>query len=636
MRVATRKIFRLFLNRLKVVQIVFAFSLAVAASSGFAAENEAAPFGYTIGFQQNLNSYRWLSNMHYTRSLYGKGFFSATENFNSTLLRLNQDNHKWKDDHQFNLKLFWPFNPLLGIKSSASVYNFSDRLSGYVSDINTNWWDLGLVLRPLPSVQLNASAGYKYDSRFSKIDRGSTYHLDLKTEPIVVKDYANQFSFLSRGDQFTIRRNNDLNLNYRVKKYFLENTYDSLSVFWTKTRRDNYDQLTQAQLLIESLEENMRGVEHELGYGLSKSIRLKFRTVLSNRQTRVGKYHEERQLDSRSKKEVHSENEIGTFIQQPKLAAKLALGYVTDNQKNDVPDSLKSSKFSKYFYYISPDFNSSRLTLSGAMRYSLTRSDTLNVNGSTSIYRYDTPDNNMDDRDEFRMNFKVSETHYFNENLKLIFNSSVNLYHLVYIYSERSANNNWMRIFRIDPQVVYRPTSRITLFNHAEVLANYVDYDYEDGSSATDIKSYVFRRFSIDHQSTYQLTQRTRLFFSYNLEIEENGKLNWDHWTEILLNNRESHWIRGNVSFNVKGKFMIAPGVIYFKRNEKQADTLPVSYLGSLQGGDIESVGPTLKLSYQSGDRLNFSFEGMRRSESGSFEERRYINHFDVSLTWYN
>jgi len=621
---------------MKVMQIIFAVSLIVVRSSGFAEENDPTPFGYTIGFQQNLNSYRWLSNIHYMRSLSGKGYFSAAENFNSTLLRLNQDSHKWKDDHQFNLKLFWPFNPLWGIKSSASVYNFSDRLSGYVSDINTNWWNLGLVLRPLPPVELNASAGYKYDSRFSQIDRGSTYHLDVKTEPIVVKDYANQFSFLSRGDQFAIRRNNDLNLNYRVKKYFQENTYDSLSVFWIKTRRDNYDQISQLQLLIESLEDNTRGVAHELGYGLSKNMRLKFRTVLSNRQTRVGKYHEERQLDSRSKKEVHAENEIGAFIERPKLNAKMALGYVTDNQKNDVPDSLKSSKFSKYFYYISPDFKSSRLTLSGAMRYSLSRSDTLNVNGSTSIYRYDTPDNNMDDRDEFRMNVKISETHSFNENLKLILNSSVNLYHLVYIYSERSANNNWMRIFRIDPYIVYRPTARVTLTNHAEVLANYVDYDYENSASATDIKSYVFRRFSIDHQSTYQFTQRTRLFFSYNLELEENGKLNWDHWTEIKLNNRQSHWLRCNVNFNVRGKFIIAPGLIYFKRNEKQADAFPASYIGSLQGGDIESFGPTLKLNFQSGDRLIFNFEGMRRSESSSFEEQRYINHFDVSLTWYH
>lgn len=614
-----------------VVWVFIVFSQGVSAS-----DDGNGPLKYNIGFRQNLNSYKWLSDINYTRTFYSRGLLSVSEKYNSSLLRLSRANQKWKDDHRLKLNLFWPFSPGWGIKSRTSVYNFSDRLSGFVSDINTNWWDLGLVLRPLPAIEVNAGAGFKYDSRFSQIDRGSTYLFDIKTEPINVKDYYNQFSFVSRGDKFSVRKNNDLNFDYQVKKYFQNDTYDSLSVFWTKKRRDNYDQISPLQLLIESLQENIRGFENELGYGLTEGIRLKIRTFFRNRQTSVGKFHEKEQLDSRSKKEMHTENEIGTVIDKNRLAAKLTLSYITDTQKNDVPDSLKSSKFSKYFYYISPDFESSRLSFSGATRYSISEHDTLKLNGSVSIFRYDTPENNMDDRDEFRLNFNLSEILHFNDKLKLIFNSGVNLYHLVYIYSERSANNNWMRIFRLDPRVVYRPTDKITFSNHVQILANYVDYDYDTGTSATDTKSYVFRRFAIDHFSSYQLTRRTKLTVNYKLELEENGKLDWDRWTEILLNNRESHWFRSNINFNLLNKFTIAPGIIFFKRTEKQADNFPLGFSSTSQGGNIVSFGPTLLLKYEPHSRLFFKFEGMRRSVSSTYEQNQYINHFDVSLTWYH
>ncbi len=604
----------------------------------WASDNQNSPFLYKIGFQQNLNSYQWLSHIHYHRAIFGKGLIEVGENFNSSLIRLSREDHKWRDDQRLSFNLFRPYSLFWGVRISGSAYRFSDRLSGLVSDINTNWVTFGLRLQPMPQIQFESDLGYKYDDRLTRIDRGMTYHVNLKTNPITIKDYDNQFYFLNRGDKYSIRKNNDFELQYHVKKYFQANTVDSLSVFWTKKRRDNYDLIDTGEVYIESLEEENRGLQHYLIYGSQTGLQFRFRNLINSRQTSVGKYDydEEATVEARSKKDFHSENEMTVIFQRPYMMLNLALNYETDNQKNDVPDSLKTKRFSKYFYYISPDYQSSRLTFSTRGTFYLFKSDTLQLNGSISRYRYDTPDNNMDDRDELRLNINISEIHHFSPYLRLVSNGSVNLYHLVYIFGERSANNNWMRIFRIFPQIIYQPNEKISIEHHLEVLANYIDYDYDFGLSATDLKSHVFRRFSFTQQVYVQLTHRTDIFFNHKLEIEENGKLDWDRWTEYLQSSRENHWLRISINYRIKEHMTLAPGILFLKRIEKQQSYLPFPIGLSGRSGNLVSFGPTLKLIYRPHQKMNFSFEGMRRIVTMRSVERRFINHFDVSLTWYN
>lgn len=598
--------------------------------------SEKSEFKYQVGFQQNLNTYQWLSNINYNQIVLGKGLLDINENFNSSLLSIVNNDRKWKDDQRLTFNLFYPSSPVLGLKLAGSAYRFSDRLSSLVSDINTNWATVGVLLHPIPKVELNSEMGYKYDARLSRIDRGATYNIQLQTDPILLKEYLNQFYFLNKGDNYAIRKNNDLELQYWGKKNFQQGTVDSLTVYWSKKRRDNYDQIELNKIYIESLEEENKGFQNNLVYGVQAGVLVRLRTILNNRQTSIGKYDQKKAIEARSKKEFHSENEIGLILQGRPIRFDMALNYETNNQKNDVPDSLKARRFSKYFYYISPDYQSSRLTLSTMTTLYLFRSDTLQVNGSISRYRYDTPENNTDDRDEFRLNLSIAEIHHFSQLLKFIMSGNVNLYHLVYIFGERSANNNWMRIFRLNPQLIYQPNKKIRMVHQLELLANYVDYDYEIGSSTTDLRSYVFRRFSLAEEINTQVTDRTSIFINYKLELEENGKLDWERWTEFLLTNRESHWLRFSINYRLKDKLMISPGLLFLKRIEKRQSYL-ASPLGSDgQSANLTSYGPTFKIIYHPNPKMNFTFEGMRRVVMTPSMPHRFINHFDVSLTWYN
>lgn len=610
--------------------------LILSRSLSFASTPEDKDFVYQIGFGQNLNSYQWRTGFYYNRLFAGKGLLEITENYNTSLIQLSSAENKWKDDQKLNINLYWQYSPIWKLISTTSAFLFADKFSGIASDINTNSTSLGVLFSPIKFIELKSLAGYKYDDRFDKIDQGATYFFDIKTtESVPIKDYYNNAEILLKGDEYSFRKNNDVEFRYKVKKYFQQDTYDSLSVFWTKKRRDNYDRLNPFDVNVESLKEENRGFSHFLSYGNRKGARLALRTLLFSRSTSVGKFQERILVDERSKTEFHSENELGIYYNPNKLELNCSLSFVTDEQKNEVPDSLKSSRFSKYFYYISPDYKSNRLTLSSFGKYQISKSDTIRLKGAVSIFRYDTPENNMDDRDEFRMNIHLTEVHHFTPRLKLIFNGSVNLYHLVYIYGERSANNNWMRIFRMYPEIIYKPSERFFISQKVEVLANYVDYDFETSASSYDIRSYVFRRFAISEEVKTIVTKRTGINVNYKFEIEENGKLNWDKWTEILLMNRKNHWLRVNLNYKFDNNISISPGLIFFKRTEDKQNTFNLGSSLAGKKGDLFSYGPTLKINYALKKNLEFNFEGMRRVIKRTGMDKNYINFFNLNLTWY-
>jgi len=592
---------------------------------------------YQIGFAQNLNSYQWQSGLKYHHPFWRKGLVEIAENFNSAMIQVSGNNNKWKDDQKLGLNIIWKYSPAWKMMLSTLMYRFTDKLSGIASDINTHSSALGFAYVPMKSIELISNAGFKYDNRLDQIDRGMTYNFALRTtESIPIKDYYNRFAVLTKGDEYSFRKNSDFEFRYQVNKNFQESTYDSLSVLWTKTRRDNYDRLSALDLYVESLEEENRELNHLLSYGRAEGFRVELRTLINNRGTCVRKFEVDELVDERSKTEFHAENEAGIFYQHPKCEFNCSLAYTTDEQKNEVPDSLKSSRFSKYFYYISPDYDGSRLTLSSYGRYNFSKLDTVQLKGAISIYRYDTPENNLDDRDEFRLNANLWAVHHFDQQLAFFFNGSVSVYHLVYLFGERSANNNWMRIFRIYPQIVYKPNERLRLSQHVEVLANYVDYDFEAALSAADIRSYVFRRFVCSQQCNIFVSKRSDIFIDYKFEIEENGKLNWDAWTEILLMNRKNHWLRLNLQHQFANKISVSSGVIIFKRIESKQDNPLLGSSLANQAGDMLSYGPTLTFKYMMNDKLNLIFDGMRRVIERRGVERSFINYLNVRLSWYH
>jgi len=192
-----------------------------------------------------------------------------------------------------------------------------------------------------------------------------------------------------------------------------------------------------------------------------------------------------------------------------------------------------------------------------------------------------------------------------------------------------------MRIFRIYPEIIYKPNDRLYFSQKVEALANYVDYDFETTTSSLDVRSYVFRRFAISEEVNAIVTKQSTININYKFEIEENGKLNWDKWTEILLMNRKNHWFRLNLNYKLANNISISPGLIFFKRTEDKINSFNLGSGLAGQKGDLFSYGPTLKINYALDKNLEFNFEGMRRVINRSGMDKSFINFFNLRLAWY-
>ncbi len=173
------------LKRMKGIKKYFALLFLIQPLTMLLAdEGQNKPLLYRIGFQQSLNSYSWLSQINYKRNFFGKGILKIDESYKSLMIRLGQDDHKWKDDQRLNVNLFYPYSRYWGMSFSVSANNFSDRLSGLVSDIKTNWAKIGFRLQPVPKIELHSAIGYKFDDRLARTDEGITYDIRLKTDSL--------------------------------------------------------------------------------------------------------------------------------------------------------------------------------------------------------------------------------------------------------------------------------------------------------------------------------------------------------------------------------------------------------------------------------------------------------------------
>lgn len=620
-------------NPLRYILILFVW-LYLASHSYSQQINGVKSDSAYVQFEQNFNIYQWRYGFNYQKNINQKGFLQITEDFKSSLLRIRENENKWKDDQLLTVDFSWRLTPKWVGKILASSLLFSDKLSGITNDIKTSFGSLGIQYNPINMVNISSLLGYKFDERFDQLDQGVMYSFDLMTSDINLKDYQNRFSLFMTGDDFSVRKNKDFNFNYQVSKEFYTETADSLSMTWYSRRRDNYDRWDSDKLFIESLDEELGTIHNILHYRVSNVMKVKLTSELTSRRTKVSKLNFDKINEQRSKRDVSSFNDLSVDFKTDRVSEKIVLTYSNESQKNDVPDSLKNSPFSFRFTYLSSDFRSSRLSLSNTFNLFLSKRDSIFTNLLVSIYRYDTPEeNNYDDHDELRINSSFSALHYFSPLLKLKLNASVNLKHLVFVFGEKSANNNWMRIFRLNPEIVYQPTSRFKLYQSFDVLANYVSYDFEQQISPTDIRSFVFRKFTMQQVLSYSLSRLATFNMNYRLELEDNGKLFWDRWTEILITSRQNQYGKVMFDFHLFPGVTLSLGTVFYKRKE-HFHTLE-SASNNRISNNYTSFGPIMSINYEPHSKLKFSLYGVRRTIDRVQQRRYFINNINANLRWF-
>ena len=301
----------------------------------------------------------------------------------------------------------------------------------------------------------------------------------------------------------------------------------------------------------------------------------------------------------RERRDLNTSGGVRMRISTKGLKSLLLFNYMKEDQKYLRAADAPSSPYSGSNILTAPDNVFSMATLSWYTGWRFLPSDSLYFYATMQRFRYDTPDpDNFDDRDELRMRIMLQEIHHFSPQLSMRLLLSTHFIHFVYIYGQRSADNNWNRILRFAPALIWQPSHAFRFSQTAEVLANYVDYDYE--AEFLNTRSFLYRKFQMEDSTQIHLTSRLQINLLYRLELDENGKFLWNQWVEQRLTDRQSHTLSVSLDYQPVDHLHIVPGIELFDRKGYRYTPATADNDKYEQGlfNHFRSSGPFLRIRY--------------------------------------
>jgi len=582
-------------ERLRILQFLVFLALWEGLMSDRIYSQVTGARSFTSGYEKGINIDRWRTLLAYDYAFACDTRLTFLDQITASRLTVSPIERRWKDQHNLSFSLRWLLFPNWSIGADGGSYFFSDGQTGYDNDIRTNTILAGLEFSN-GTMDIPLRVGLKEDSRFGLRDVGLTYNLSLSLPDLSTGEYRHQLQAAHGSDLLGRRRNQGLSATYLVSRQFQPGTADSLLLSMDSQRNDYY---LSSEGTVESRLEKRRSLENRLHYLVNSNLRFRFYSTVSWRDLNIDLLREQSSSLKRSRDDFATNLAAGFFYRSRGLAGELILRRSSSEEKYKLVQAQPSSPFSGSNLLATPDSRSIDTRMLLRLRWRLGLSDSLDMVASVRKYQYDTPsENNFDDRDELRYHINLEEHHRLAENLNSSLTLELHLLHLVYIYGQRSADNNWTRVIRLKPSVTWRPSSRVGLSQSAEVLANYVSYDFEDFFPT--VKSFLYRKFTLIDSAQVRLSDHLNLRGLYRLELDENGKFLWSSWEEQPLLNRTSHTIDVEIEHTLWGHISLVPGYSYFTRKGLQY----VIYAALATTRDrttfFQSYGPRITLRYLS------------------------------------
>ena len=207
----------------------------------------------------------------------------------------------------------------------------------------------------------------------------------------------------------------------------------------------------------------------------------------------------------------------------------------------------------------------SSFKLSTLLFYNLNIKNRIELSGNASILKYDSQsEENFDDRDE--LGFILYAAHRYNNLSNLIITTSIdlNLYHTVYIFAEKSSNNNWNRVLRFTSKSFFNPSKYFRNIGTFSVLANYTVYDFEDIVSS--VQSYSFRQLNLKDSMIVNFSNSYGIDVYGEIKLYERGELNWSEFSQRPINYFEDKIINSELNYFFNKFIIISAGYKFFEQ----------------------------------------------------------------------
>lgn len=589
-------------------------------------------------FNKQLNTYSLNSELIY--SLKKDNFFwGIKETFSSTVNKSSTKNIK--DEQSLYLVSDYRINRFFapGILLKHSIYSDNRKI-----DINQASYFNSIIyskLIPANRIQIVPYLGYSYNKQSKENDKGLLLGIEGAVNRIQLTDMNISMNVKYENENINPRQNELHYANLSLENAFEDGLMNNFSVYYSSLRRDFYfeaDSVTTNNYNvtnnIQTRTENNYYIQERIYYYVPNS---NFGFDFSGKITW-------RDIDKTTRYiyvQNGSPSTLDAKINEFKMEFYSAFEYRTDNYFSNLRINYSEQEekhLPKRIDNVSNIFFNSReelekqlnnkakqITISISNNFLLTDKDQLSLSLFHHKLIYDTPSSeNFDDRDELLSMIQI----YYQRKLSPFFNLFVNLEgnfnKIVYIFAERSANNNTKRVIKLSSGGYYVGKNFVST-NSAEVSANYIVYDFEDINPT--YKSYSFRQFIYRDSTGIKLDKKIELVFAGYLKLSEQGDFNWDDFAgtpqrylqEIYIEPK-MYYIFKNIKFGVGLRYFELSTYLYTSGTNKTLDTR------------YRSIAPLSEITYNLLSKLSLKVNcwyEFIRNENNTLRNQTYMN-FDL------
>lgn len=592
-----------------ILSFFFSVQIAFSQDSTSANQSFAKSNSYlALGFEKLVNTLYFTGNLAVDKDIYEGGRLTIADIYKSTGLKSSQTT--FRDDQVLNTAFTHSLSKNLKAILKQYWYYSSDAASSRVNklEILRGTGGINYSISKNSSVELNSGAERIYQVGISSTGvllNGTGIIKNLNYEDYIINGVLNGEYIKHNMD----RLNNDLAFGLSASKDFSQTDKINLAI---KVKRQNRDFVNLVSSSVSVPIESRLDFSYSGDFGLDFAF---FKELTSSLKFSL----EQSSIDRNFKQEIadysYSAVKRNWAIGQLSLniETKLKLKWLEQtisvlfNSRNE--ENILSKKFSITDNDLASlnlleqqkDNQSSRTSLLARTILLLSKKDTFSLNYSASLFKYDTPSQlNYDDRDELMYFCTAQYTHQFNQNLKATLTGELQMSHLVFLFAQRSAMNNWNRSVRLSPSITIA-TKGFQMSPEFEVLANYTVYDFQ---STNGLQSFSYRLIGCRDTIFFDLGRHYSLQSRISLRYSERGVLYWGNFSEYPQNSNFEQFFKLLIFAEIDNYIFSGIGVRYYGLEQNALGKASASSEYSTR-----SIGPeaSVRVVFANGSYILFS-----------------------------
>lgn len=602
-------------------------------------QTSGIPNFLTTRFNKQLSTFYLNTRLDFGHA-WGDYDIRLSENFNSTFIRSSQKSIR--DEQLFSLQNNYKVNDGFSIGLGAKSNIFSDNRRIEINQASTNQVFLFSKIEPHEAVHIAPFTGYMTNRQVLNDDKGFLYGTEALLNNYRFSDLVISSNLKFRNEDISPRKNILRHYGLMLHNSFTPEVSNSIIGSYSQNRKDFYfevDSITSQQFNVTN---NIQS-RIETSYQIFDSLRYHNLFDVFSMYVFGGINWRKIERDTRYKSLQNATSSIfDSEINELKLDFETILTYDSKSfngllrvlyserdEKNlvkrisDVPENLYQERVK---LEARKNNNSIRASLSFIGDLALSRSDIINFSLLHNKLKYDTPSKeNFDDRDELLSIIRLRYVRRFTPFFDGFINAEGTYNQTVYIFSQKSSNNNINRILKLAAGGAYKG-SKLSSTNSFEVSANYTVYDFEDLNP--NIKSYSFRQFTAMDSTSYTFGKRMKLSFFGYAKLSEQGNLNWDEFKSRPTRYLQEIFIEPRISttysiamFSVGARFF-SLSTYGYKSNDKFLDS------------EFKSIGPIAEILLAQSNTLYLKIYGWYEYITLTKQEKREQANLNVEVSW--